>query len=106
MKVKAITLWEPWATAMRLMLKKIETRHWQTGYRGPLAIHAAARLIDPPEKLPKELVEEIRAYDLVEKCRYGHVLCIVDLYDIRRTDHIVKSLSRGGTFAHPEFPWG
>lgn len=39
--MKAITLWEPWATAIALGLKKIETRHWFTGYRGPLAIHAA-----------------------------------------------------------------
>lgn len=106
MLIKTISLWEPWATAMALMLKTIETRHWDTSYRGPLAIHAAQRLMDAPEKLEPELVAEIRAHKLFEKCNYGKIVCIVDLFDIRRTDHIVKSLSRGGTFAHPEFIWG
>lgn len=40
-KVKAISLWEPWATAIAIGAKKIETRSWSTRYRGPLAIHAA-----------------------------------------------------------------
>ena len=41
--MKAITLWQPWATLVALGLKTIETRSWKTDYRGPLAIHAAAR---------------------------------------------------------------
>ena len=36
--MKAISLWQPWATLMALDLKKIETRSWPTSYRGPLAI--------------------------------------------------------------------
>lgn len=39
--MKAISLWEPWATAIAIGAKKIETRGWYTGYRGKLAIHAA-----------------------------------------------------------------
>lgn len=39
--MKAISLWQPWATAIAVGVKKIETRHWYTKYRGPLAIHAA-----------------------------------------------------------------
>jgi hypothetical protein len=41
--MKALTLWEPWASAIALRQKTIETRGWPTKYRGPLAIHAAAR---------------------------------------------------------------
>lgn len=41
--MKALTLWQPWASAIALGLKKIETRGWPTKYRGPLAIHAATR---------------------------------------------------------------
>ncbi len=41
--MKAITLWQPWATLVALGVKTIETRSWTTAYRGPLAIHAAAR---------------------------------------------------------------
>jgi hypothetical protein len=42
--MKAISLWQPWASAVALGSKTIETRHWSTSYRGPLAIHAAKRL--------------------------------------------------------------
>lgn len=41
--MKAISLWQPWATAIALGSKTIETRHWETKYRGRLAIHAAKR---------------------------------------------------------------
>ncbi len=39
--MKALTLTQPWASLVALGLKHIETRSWSTGYRGPLAIHAA-----------------------------------------------------------------
>lgn len=41
--MKAISLWQPWATLIAIGAKRIETRHWPTNYRGPLAIHAAKR---------------------------------------------------------------
>lgn len=41
--MKAVSLWQPWASAIALGLKTIETRGWYTAYRGPLAIHAAKR---------------------------------------------------------------
>lgn len=39
----AITLWEPWATAIALQAKLIETRSWPIAHRGLIAIHAAKR---------------------------------------------------------------
>jgi hypothetical protein len=39
--VKALTLTQPWATLVAIGAKRIETRSFQTSYRGPLAIHAA-----------------------------------------------------------------
>ena len=39
--MKAITLWQPWASLVAVGAKWIETRSWATSYRGPLAIHAA-----------------------------------------------------------------
>lgn len=38
--MKAITLHQPWATLVAIGAKRIETRSWNTNYRGPLAIHA------------------------------------------------------------------
>lgn len=39
--MKALTLWQPYASLIAIGDKKIETRSWHTKYRGPLAIHAA-----------------------------------------------------------------
>lgn len=39
--MKALTLWQPWASLVALGVKSIETRSWSTPYRGQLAIHAA-----------------------------------------------------------------
>lgn len=41
--MKAITLWQPWASLIALGVKTIETRSWATSHRGPIAIHAATR---------------------------------------------------------------
>ena len=40
MKIKALTLYQPWATMVAIGAKMIETRSWCTRYRGTLAIHA------------------------------------------------------------------
>lgn len=39
--MKAITLWQPWASLLACGAKHYETRSWPTNYRGPIAIHAA-----------------------------------------------------------------
>jgi hypothetical protein len=41
--MKAISLWQPWATAIALGLKRNETRSWSTKHRGLMAIHTARR---------------------------------------------------------------
>jgi activating signal cointegrator 1 len=49
MHIKAITLWQPWATLMAIGAKRFETRGWATSYKGPIAIHAAKRPINRME---------------------------------------------------------
>ncbi len=41
--MRAITLWQPWASLLACGAKQFETRSWGTQYRGPIAIHAAAK---------------------------------------------------------------
>lgn len=41
--MKAITLWQPWASLIACGVKKYETRSRATNYRGPIAIHAAKK---------------------------------------------------------------
>ncbi|WP_020578906.1 ASCH domain-containing protein [Actinopolymorpha alba] len=40
--MRALTVRQPWAWALIHGGKNVENRTWSTGYRGPLAIHAAA----------------------------------------------------------------
>ena len=41
--MRALTLWQPWASLVAMGAKRWETRGWGTQYRGPLLIHAAQR---------------------------------------------------------------
>jgi len=46
--MKAITLWQPWASLIACGAKKYETRSWYTNYRGKIAIHASKK--KPPRQ--------------------------------------------------------
>lgn len=92
MKVRTISLWQPWASLMAIGAKRNETRSWFTAYRGPLAIHAAMRwtrqqadaLAYPPfslytgDLLPIKLGVIVAVVDLVD--------CILsDEWDVQNT---------------------
>lgn len=49
--MKAISLWQPWATFVALGFKTFETRSWDTNIRGDLLIHAAKRKMGDEEHL-------------------------------------------------------
>lgn len=59
--MKAITLWQPWASLLAIGPKKYETRSWKTKHRGWIAIHAAKRfdrlVMDTCAKFNEELEE-------------------------------------------------
>lgn len=40
--MKAITVWQPFASLLAYGGKRFETRSWAISYRGPIAIHAAS----------------------------------------------------------------
>lgn len=39
--MKALSLWQPWASLVACGAKAVETRGWRTSYRGALLVHAA-----------------------------------------------------------------
>ena len=67
--VKAITIWQPWATFIAEGKKLIETRTWRTKYRGPLLICAG-------KHWDKQFSERSRY-------RFGVAVAVVDLADCR-----------------------
>ncbi len=42
--LKCLSVWQPWAHLLASGVKDIENREWSTSYRGPVLIHAGARL--------------------------------------------------------------
>lgn len=53
--MKAITVWQPWASLLATGKKHIETRAWRTNYRGEILIHAAKKPYSQVElMIPRE----------------------------------------------------
>ena len=80
--MKAISLWQPWASAMALGWKRNETRHWATSYRGPLLIHAAKKATEWPSVDIQSLFDGVAF--LPSDLPRGVVLCKVELVDCKR----------------------
>lgn len=77
--MKAITLWEPWATLVALEVKRWETRSWWTNYRGPLAIHAASKKRFHSHYM-KAAQTNITAPDLkIEDLSFGQIVAVCEL---------------------------
>lgn len=94
-QIRCISLWQPWASLVAIGAKTIETRHWATSYRGPLAIHAAlsTKGFDGHGSDAGAIAEVLReaGYNHVKDSPRGAILCVVDLTDCLTTEEIVRS---------------
>lgn len=96
--MKIITLHQPWASLIALGLKKYETRHWATSYRGALLIHAAKRPMGFSERqIYLSAIENGRKSGLslpLEKVPFpeqlplGYIVAIADLSDCLAMEHL------------------
>ncbi|ETI62979.1 hypothetical protein C100_14945 [Sphingobium sp. C100] len=87
--MKALSLWQPWASAIALGHKRIETRHWSTGYRGLIAIHAAKRWTADERDFAS--VEHTLGR-LPAKLPLGAVVATAMLVSIRRSEDLVDTI--------------
>lgn len=83
--MKAISLWQPWATLVAIGAKRIETRSWSTKHRGPIAIHASAgaqgRLsFDAPDF--RDALNDA-GYETFPTLPFGSVVAVANLVDVR-----------------------
>lgn len=60
--MKALTIWQPWATLLACGVKQYETRSWATKYRGPIAIHAAKKNVFDTMLLPEQTKDEVKRH--------------------------------------------
>lgn len=75
--MNAISLWQPWASAMAMGLKANETRFWRTYMKGNLVICSAQRRLSKTEKKQFDHLLKRTGTDLP----YGFALCVVDLFE-------------------------
>lgn len=95
--MKAITLWQPWASLWACGAKEFETRSWATSYRGPIAIHAAKRPFDTDPYFDKELYPFADALGLSDIYSF-HMLpygCIIATAELVGCHRMVRHGGRG-----------
>lgn len=109
--MKAISLWQPWASLWLSPRKVHETRHWQTPHRGWLAVHAAQRF---EKDHPTELAQILRAEfgpSWFKDLPTGALIGMVDIVDCIPTEQLLLPGAIAvedfhcGNFAPGRFGW-
>lgn len=89
--VKAITVWQPWATLLATGQKHNETRSWKTSYRGEILIHAAKTdhsgiLLH----IPMEELKHFQDAGVVNKLPTGAIIGKANLVDCFQIDEAYR----------------
>ncbi|WP_028472982.1 ASCH domain-containing protein [Nocardioides alkalitolerans] len=84
--MRALTVQQPWAWSIVHGGKDVENRTQAWSYRGPLAIHAGARLSERgcmavPDLLDATQPEKVAEYALADLA-YGAIIGVVELVDV------------------------
>lgn len=104
--LKAVSMWQPWASGVALLIKGIETRHWATSHRGELAIHAAKRW----EAEQRYFAEDERRLGTIGfGLPFGAIIAVVDLTEIKRSEQLLGTISeqeeRWGNYGPKRYGW-
>lgn len=92
--MKALSLWQPWASLVALGTKRIETRHWYLKHRGLLAIHAA-------QHVDKDACLQFGLY--WNELPRGAVVCTVTVLDCVQFPHPAAPPDPFGNFEHGRY---
>ncbi len=100
--MKAISLWQPWASAIIIGEKSIETRSWITYHRGPLLIHAAKRKADV-----SDWIDDLQLDLDAESIPFGALVGVADLVRCCRAEDLdVSDRERLlGDYSRGRFAW-
>lgn len=115
-KIRALSLWQPWAELVASGHKRIETRHWKTDYRGPLVIHAAKTRNRETEEAMKDpriaAALRLRSWNYLD---FGAGICVVNLVACVPTNkldhlreinfHFTANEVFYGNFSEGRFAW-
>lgn len=91
--MKALTVWQPWASLIAEGNKRYETRSWATKYRGVLAIHAAKRdpllTLGPINDVVARMVA--RKIGRINLLPLSAIVAVADLVDVIPTAALLQS---------------
>ena len=97
--MKAITLYEPWASLMSIGAKVNETRGCRTSHRGDICIHAAKTDHGTPEDLIPAILKAFQTrHTQPHPDSLGCIIAVVDLWDVQPSSRFAV-----GSTARPEF---
>lgn len=85
--MKVISILQPWATLIVIGAKKIETRSWNTKYRGEILIHASKKFTKEQDRLAFEFSQELKD-SRIYHCHRGSIIGKANLVDTNHTDLI------------------
>lgn len=109
--MKAVTVRQPWASAIAAGIKRVETRVWPTAYRGPIAIHAGSSQEGRLAHNYLRTLEDAEAFRAAglggwDTLPQGRVVAIAELVDCVRAQTLIGDLTqrelRWGLYAVPE----
>lgn len=93
--MKALTIWQPWASLLAMGIKQYETRSWAASYRGPIAIHAAKKDVsDALKMIPAPDALEMSKLIRIEwkALPTGSIIATANLVGCHRIETIGKGL--------------
>lgn len=109
--MKAISLWQPWASLWCSRRKVHETRHWRCRHRGWLLVHAAKRFekeLDDPLRL---ILDDEFGPDWPKDLPTGALIGMVNVVDCLPTQTLLGDAAASdddrecGDFAPGRFAW-
>ena len=92
--IKAISLWQPWASLIYLGLKQYETRSWQTNYRGELVICSAKKKTKQQQQQYSRLATKYQLDVPWDNLPFGKAIAICELTDcVQMTKDFIQARS-------------
>jgi hypothetical protein len=88
--MRALSLTQPWASAIAHEIKRWETRSWPTHVRGEICIHSSRGF----PKWAQEFADlESIEHRVLGDLPLGYILCVCNLTECRQTETLAKEIS-------------
>lgn len=103
--MKAITLWQPWASLWCSPAKIHETRHWKTSHRGPLLVHAAKKTETHSSEEVRQICRRVLGKSWLD-LPYGALVGLVIIEDCVLTQSVYPEPAAVAGVAADDFACG